>query len=200
MIASTHSRAPARRHRGRALAATAALAADLLLPVTASAQSSPAASDTNAAASSADAGWVLSTTDTSTNYAPTFVGNGYLAARVPAAGEGYSDTPITTQSELAGFYADPPGQFERRASLPTWTTLGFGRSDNGAGGIYGAPGNWSCGFDQLCPARYGQISGGAFVETSHSGSIAGGYLAGLNTNNAPTVGGTDVITVQSAPA
>ncbi|MGR6970567.1 ricin-type beta-trefoil lectin domain protein [Streptomyces cynarae] len=73
-------------------------------------------------------GWVLSTTDTSKNYAPTFVGNGYLAARVPAAGEGYSSTPITTQSELAGFYAQRAGQIEQRASLPTWTTLGFGRS------------------------------------------------------------------------
>ena len=29
-------------------------------------------------------GWALSTTDTSKNYSPTFVGNGYLAARVPA--------------------------------------------------------------------------------------------------------------------
>ena len=45
---------------------------------------------------------MLSTTDPSTNYAPTFVGNGYLAARVPAAGEGYSNSPIVTQSELAG--------------------------------------------------------------------------------------------------
>lgn len=62
------------------------------------------------------------------------------------------------------------------------------------------PGNWSCAFDQLCPPRYGQISGGAFVETSHAGSIAGGYLAGLNTNNTPTVGGTDVIAVRDAPA
>jgi trehalose/maltose hydrolase-like predicted phosphorylase len=52
----------------------------------------------------------------------------------------------------------------------------------------------------VCPARYGQISGGPFVETSHSGSVAGGYLAGLNTNNTPTVGGTDIITVRDAPA
>ena len=167
----------------------------------------PAAASTagpaSASASATDAGdaaWVLSTTDPSTNYAPTFVGNGYLAARVPAAGEGYSNSPIVTQSELAGFYADPPGQFELRASLPTWTTLGFGRSGSGDGGVYGVPGNWSCGFDELCPARYGQISGGAFVETSHGGSIAGGYLAGLNTNNNPTVGGTDAITIQGAQA
>ena len=142
-----------------------------------------------------DNGWVLSTTGTATNYSPTFVGNGYLAARVPAAGEGYGSTPIVTQSELAGFYAQAPGQYEQRASLPSWTTLGFGRGDD----VFGA-GGWSCGFDQLCPAAYGQISGGAFVETSHSGGIVGGYLAGLNTNNIPTVGGTDSIIVRDAPA
>ena len=148
-----------------------------------------------AAGGSAD-GWVLSTTDTTKDYAPTFVGNGYLAARVPAAGEGFSNSPVVTQSELAGFYASPAGQYERRASLPSWTTLGFGRT----GDVYGVPGNWSCGFDQICPAKDGQISGGAFVETSHGGSVAGGYLAGLNTNNTPTVGGTDRIVVRDAPA
>ncbi|SDO90047.1 glycosyl hydrolase family 65 protein [Actinacidiphila guanduensis] len=140
--------------------------------------------------------WVLSTTDTTHDYAPTFVGNGYLAARVPAAGEGYAASPVTTQAELAGFYAQPPGDYERRASLPTWTTLGFGRT----GDVHGIPGTWSCGFDQLCPARDGAISGGAFVETSHGGSIAGGYLAGLNTNNTPTVGGKDSIVLRDAPA
>ncbi|MBM9503472.1 ricin-type beta-trefoil lectin domain protein [Actinacidiphila acididurans] len=141
-------------------------------------------------------GWVLSTTDATKDYAPTFVGNGYLAARVPAAGEGFSNSPVVTQSELAGFYAAPAGQYERRAGLPAWTTLGFGRG----GGVYGVPGNWSCAFDQICPAEDGQISGGAFIETSHGGSVAGGYLAGLNTNNTPTVGGTDAVVVRDAPA
>ncbi|MBY8882410.1 ricin-type beta-trefoil lectin domain protein [Actinacidiphila acidipaludis] len=164
-------------------------------PVTSAAAQAHSATGTATGTGSAD-GWVLSTGDTSKNYAPTFVGNGYLAARVPAAGEGFSSSPVVTQSELAGFYGAPAGQFERRASLPTWTTLGFGRS----GGVYGVPGNWSCAFDQICPARDGQISGGAFVETSHGGSVAGGYLAGLNTDNIPTVGGTDSLTVRDAPA
>ena len=185
-------------HRWLPLLGSAALLAAMAStgPAAASSVAAPAVSSTDQSA----AAWVLSTTDPSTDYSPTFVGNGYLAARIPAAGEGYSSTPVATQSELAGFYADPPGEYELRASLPTWTTLGFGRSGSGVSGIYGVPGNWSCGFGELCPARYGQISGGAFVETSHGGSIAGGYLAGLNTNNAPTVGGTDVIAVQGAPA
>jgi trehalose/maltose hydrolase-like predicted phosphorylase len=75
-----------------------------------------------------DDSWVLSTNDPSNNYSPTFVGNGYLAARVPAAGQGYSSTPIVTQSQLAGFYSEGTEQNEQRAGLPTWTALRFGRS------------------------------------------------------------------------
>lgn len=140
-------------------------------------------------------GWVLSTSDTSKNYSPTFVGNGYLAARVPAAGHGYSTNPIVTQSQLAGFYGAPSAGQEERASLPAWTTLGFGRG----GDVYGI-GDWSCGFSQLCPTAYGKISGGAFVESSHPGSIVGSYLAGLNSNDTPTVGGAGVIPIRDAPA
>lgn len=185
------ARTSTRGMRRRVVAALAAAATAVLVVPAATASPSP-----KGTAAPSDDGWVLSTTDPSTNYAPTFVGNGYLAARVPAAGEGYSASPVTTESELAGFYAKPNGQYERRAALPTWTTLGFGPQSE----PYGVPGNWSCAFDQLCPAEYGQISGGAFVETSHSGSIVGGYLAGLNTNNQPTVGGTDVIPISGAPA
>ncbi|HZE30003.1 MAG TPA: glycosyl hydrolase family 65 protein [Actinoallomurus sp.] len=189
---STAARPPARpRVINRTVCIVLAIGCALLGVVTAPASSAPLPGHGGDGRD-----WVLSTSDTSTNYAPTFVGNGYLAARVPAAGEGYSSTPVITQSELAGLYAAPDGQYERRAGLPTWTTLGFGRS----GGVYGTPGSWSCAFDQLCPARYGQISGGVFVETSHTGSVAGGYLAGLNTNNTPTVGGTDVIGIRDAPA
>lgn len=100
---------------------------------------------------------VLSTTDpSSSTYTPTFVGNGYLSARVPAAGAGYSSTPIVTQSELAGFYARSGSAGEQRASLPSWTTLGFGDGTNG--GSYGVPGTWSCPFDEICPAAYGRIT------------------------------------------
>ncbi|MFJ1768081.1 glycosyl hydrolase family 65 protein [Amycolatopsis sp. NPDC088138] len=140
-------------------------------------------------------GWVLSTTDPAKNYSPTFVGNGYLGARVPAEGHGYSSKPIVTQSQLAGFYGAPSAGQEERAGLPTWTTLGFGRGSD----VYGL-GQWSCGFGQLCPAAYGKVSGGAFVESSHPGSVAGAYLAGLNTNDTPTVGGTGVVPIRDAPA
>jgi trehalose/maltose hydrolase-like predicted phosphorylase len=209
MTMDTHPRGPG-RPRGRApgrrtLCAFTGLALAALFVGAAPASAAPAGSATTAAAGSGPAGsaqsaagWVLSTTDTASGYSPTFVGNGYLSARVPAAGEGYSTTPIVTQSELAGFYGKDSGSYEQRASLPAWTTLGFG--DGSDGGEYGVPGAWACSFDEICPAAYGQISGGAFVETSHANSTVGGYLAGLNTNNQPTVGGTGVVPVTGAPA
>jgi trehalose/maltose hydrolase-like predicted phosphorylase len=72
-----------------------------------------------------DAGWVLSTTDPTLGGAPTFVGNGYLAERIPAEGSGYESGPVETQSQVAGFYAHLPGETERRATVPTWSTFGF---------------------------------------------------------------------------
>lgn len=191
MVPSATVRPRARARTTRRTASIGLALAGLLLGTAA-----VPASSTPELGKTGDGGWVLSTTDTSKNYSPTFVGNGYLAARVPAAGHGYGSVPITTQSQLAGFYGAPWEGAEERASLPTWTTLGFGRG--GDGGVYGI-GAWSCGFNQLCPAAYGKISGGAFVENSHPGGIVGGYLAGLNTGG-PTVGGTGVVPIRDAPA
>ncbi|MBO0866770.1 MAG: glycoside hydrolase family 65 protein, partial [Mycobacterium sp.] len=150
MIELLGTHAPAPRRARRVCAGLAALAtAVLLLSAVAAAEPSPhgRGADTRA---SEDAGWVLKTTDTSGGYAPTFVGNGYLAARVPAAGEGFSDSPVLTESELAGFYARPAGQYERRAALPTWTTLGFGQGSE----IYGVAG-------PSAPSEVAATSGGS---------------------------------------
>lgn len=177
------------RVRGRHLLLVGLLVAALGAFVTDGA-ASPAAAD------STSSGWVLSTTDTGAGYAPTFIGNGYLAARVPAAGAGYSSSPIVTQSELAGFYGKP-SSFEQRASLPTWTTLGFGDGTT----TYGAlPPTFSCTFDVICPGAYATVSGGADIESDHSGSTVPGFLAGLAHNSAPFVGATGTIPVTGAPA
>jgi trehalose/maltose hydrolase-like predicted phosphorylase len=74
-------------------------------------------------------------------FAPAFVGNGYLAGRQPADGQGFavvdlpgSSDPLPTQSQVQGFYAaasEPDtGLIERRAALPAWSTL---RYDDGSG-------------------------------------------------------------------
>src|SRR5690349_13664447 len=93
-------------------------------------------------------GFVLSTTQPGgPGFAPAFVGNGYLAGRQPADGQGFalvpiegSDDPLRTQSEVHGLYAvapppapegEPPQPpVERRAALPAWSTL---RYDDGSG-------------------------------------------------------------------
>ncbi len=73
--------------------------------------------------------FVLSATNTGSSYAPTFTGNGVLGVRVPPTGQGYAAGTVPAQSELAGFYAQPPGMVQQRANLPTWSTLTF--SDGG---------------------------------------------------------------------
>jgi trehalose/maltose hydrolase-like predicted phosphorylase len=141
-------------------------------------------------------GWVLSTTDTGAGYAPTFVGNGYLGARVPAEGVGYSASPVQTQAELAGFFGKPDS-FEKRASLPMWTALAFGDGTASYGGL---PPRLSCAFDVICPGAYAELSGGADIESDHGGSTVPGFLAGLAHNSAPFVGATGTFPVTGAPA
>jgi trehalose/maltose hydrolase-like predicted phosphorylase len=90
----------------------------------------------------ADDGFVLSTTQPGgPGFAPAFVGNGYLAGRQPAEGQGFAEValpgrtdPLPTQSQVQGFYAEvtspDTGTIERRAALPAWSTL---RYDDGSG-------------------------------------------------------------------
>ncbi len=73
--------------------------------------------------------WVLTAGSTGSAYAPTFTGNGMLGVRVPPDGQGYAGGSVPAQSELAGFYAQPRGDVQQRASIPTWSTLMF--SDGG---------------------------------------------------------------------
>lgn len=81
------------------------------------------------AAPPAAGAWVLTATNPGSTYAPTFTGNGVLGVRVPAAGQGYAGGTVPAQSELAGFYAQPPGDVQKRANTPTWSTLIY--SDGG---------------------------------------------------------------------
>ncbi|GGJ41894.1 glycoside hydrolase family 65 protein [Streptomyces brasiliensis] len=80
--------------------------------------------------------WVLSTDDllrpfghrdphltALVGYHPAFTGNGLFAVRVPAAGNGFAETPVRTQFHVAGFYTGREGTWSRKASLPAWSTL-----------------------------------------------------------------------------
>jgi len=68
---------------------------------------------------------VLTATNTGPPYAPTFTGNGLLGVRIPPAGQGYAPGTVSSPSVLAGFYAQPAGGVQQRASLPSWSTLTF---------------------------------------------------------------------------
>jgi trehalose/maltose hydrolase-like predicted phosphorylase len=108
--------------RSAPLALAVILAAGFAWSGSATARSS---SSRSVALTAPDSGWVLSTTDPLLGGAPTFVGNGYLAERIPAEGSGYASGPVETQSQVAGFYAHVGGESEQRATLPTWSTFGF---------------------------------------------------------------------------
>lgn len=142
------------------------------------------------------AGWVLSTTDPSTNYAPAPLGNGYLSTRVPAEGAGFSATPLLTESQLAGFYGQGPGISPQRVNIPAWSTLGI--SEGSA--IYGNVESGSCGFGVVCEAESGKLSGGAFVDTSHKDFGGTGFVAGYGPLAKPAVGAASTVTVADVPA
>ncbi|WP_194919132.1 ricin-type beta-trefoil lectin domain protein [Catenulispora rubra] len=187
--ASRDRRGPSRAVAVTGAAVVLAVTITAAAPVLQTAVASPAA-----VAAAAGGPWVLSTTDSSANYAPTFIGNGYLAARVPAEGTGFSPFQSTyTQSELAGFYATPAGAGnwpERRANLPTWTTLGF---VSGADGFGNLP---VCVFDEACEAAAGQLSGGAIVAHDASrGSTSDAFIDGLG-----PVGATVTVPITQAGA
>ena len=84
--------------------------------------------------------WRLTTTTFTRDYAPAYIGNGFLGTRVPAEGEGYDTAPVPTQTHVAGLYdqtadtrgvALPPGEVTAMPiAVPQWSGLEF---DDGSG-------------------------------------------------------------------
>jgi trehalose/maltose hydrolase-like predicted phosphorylase len=99
-----------------------AVLAALVLPAGAGA----ATPDSRASGGHGGSAFKLTATSTGSKYAPTFTGDGVLGVRVPPAGQGYAPGTVPALSELAGFYAQPKGEVQQRANIPTWSTLVFG--------------------------------------------------------------------------
>ena len=83
-----------------------------------------------AAAAAASDGWTLATTSPAAAAgAPAYIGNGYVGTRVPADGAGYAESPVATETHIAGVYADKPDvehggiQPQGSVNLPGWTQL-----------------------------------------------------------------------------
>ena len=90
---------------------------------------------------------MLTATNTGSSYAPTFTGNGMLGVRVPPAGQGYAAGSVPAQSELAGFYAQPPGGVQQRANIPTWSTLTYSDGGQAFSPTSGSTTNWRQSID-----------------------------------------------------
>ena len=83
----------------------------------------------------ADDGWTLATNTVPSSgsaYAPTFVGNGYFGTRVPPDGQGYSGSPVATETHIADSYLQAldtrglrtvPGFTAVPIAAPSWTGL-----------------------------------------------------------------------------
>jgi trehalose/maltose hydrolase-like predicted phosphorylase len=137
----------------RAVPTVAVLAATAALPGAA------------ARAATTPPGFVLTTHQAGgKGFAPAFIGNGYLAGRQPALGQGFARVPLkggkllATQSEVQGFYAKTTkkdeGLIERRAALPTWSTLTY---DDGSGALIPGRGRLR-GYRQALDLRTGTLT------------------------------------------
>ena len=139
----------------------------------------------------AHAGWVLSTTDPTVDYAPTFIANGSLGARVPAAGQGYATSPVESQSRLAGFFADN-GDVEVSAQIPAWTTLALSAGGATTGRLPATPA--ACAYGAYCEGASAALTGGTRL-------VPGGWIEGFaDSANQPQTGATATFTVEGVPA
>jgi trehalose/maltose hydrolase-like predicted phosphorylase len=139
--------------------AVLALLAALVLPAAAGA----------APGAGGDGDFKLTTTSTGSNYAPTFTGDGVLGVRVPPEGQGYAAGTVPALSELAGFYAQPKGEVQQRANIPTWSTLAFAEG----GKTFAASGPGTRDWRQTLDLRTGVIS------TSAAWRGPGGHVTDL---------------------
>ena len=111
--------------------------------------------------------WRLATTSPSdAASAPAYVGNGYVGTRVAAAGAGYVEAPVATETHVAGVYADVPDpitggtQHQGSVNLPGWTQL-----DVLVGGQRLDPSGGS-GYRQVLDLRRGTVTTRATVATA----------------------------------
>src|SRR5438105_12653092 len=106
-----------------------------------------ASAKTSGASAGGTGGYVLTATSAGGNYAPTFTGNGELGVRVPDVGQGYAGGTVPALSELAGFYAQPAGDVQQRANIPTWSTLTFADRGQPFSLSTGSTSNWQQSLD-----------------------------------------------------
>lgn len=141
-------------------------------------------------------GWELATNDPMADYHPAFTGNGYLGVRVPGVGAGYATEPITTQFQIAGFFAQPAGQVARKASLPAWSGLDLSDGSDNLSDALAAP----CRFGQTCEAEFATVSAPARSSTGQTGFTGTAFVTGYGADAQPLLGAATSWTVSDVPA
>ncbi|GAA4846450.1 hypothetical protein GCM10023221_26280 [Luteimicrobium xylanilyticum] len=136
--------------------------------------------------------WRLVATDPfDGSYYPTFTGNGYFAARVPAQGQGYSTADVPTSFQIQGFYASGDDGKQARESGPAWTGLTVSDGSGSFDDAFGA----ACAFGTVCQAEDADLSGGLSTATDHSGYRGSAFVQGWG-----TVGSRSVVAVTGTSA
>ncbi len=162
------------------------------------------------AAPSPDSQWELeTTTPLGENYFPTFTGNGYFAARVPAAGQGFSygtglgnADDVQTSFQINGFFtgrdvtdiaddSNDPVSKQWRVSGPGWTGLTIADESGSFDQAFETP----CMVGVACQLEDAALSGGLGKSSSHDGYNGTGFV-----DNWGNVGATAQLAVSGLSA
>ncbi|GAA2246335.1 hypothetical protein GCM10010401_19890 [Rarobacter faecitabidus] len=144
-----------------------------------------AANAQTTAPASQDAGdWVLTSSNPFTDsYHPTFTGNGYFAARIPATGQGFSTHAVPTSFEINGLFTgrdvadiadDNAGNVSKqwRVSGPGWTGLTVADDSGSFDEAFDTP----CIVGNACQLEDAALSGGLGKATNHRGYKGSGFV------------------------
>ena len=139
--------------------------------------------------------WKLTATDPFTDdYHPTFTGNGYFAARVPASGQGFSTQAVQTSFEINGFFtgrdvtdiADDSNDSvskQWRVSGPGWTGLTIADESGSFDEAFAPADSFEgpCAVGGACQLERASLSEGLGTATNHSGYHGSSFVDGWGT-------------------
>lgn len=125
--------------------------------------------------------WEMSTTNPfNGQYYPTYTGNGYFAARVPAQGQGFSSANVPTSFQIQGFYTSQSDTNQWRVGGPAWTGLNVADSSGSFNDAFKS----SCAFGAYCQLEDGLLSGGLSSGNDHGGYQGSGFVQGFGSGSA----------------
>lgn len=132
-------------------------------------------------ANSADSQWEMSTSDPfNGKYYPTYTGNGYFTARVPAQGRGFSSANVQTSFQIQGFYTSGSAGNQWRVGGPAWTGLNVSDGSSSFNDAFKTP----CAFGEYCQIEDARLEGGLSIGQDHGGYQGTGFVQGFGSETA----------------